>query len=222
MDTTPKPMKPFYRFIHRTVRFLFKLFYGHQVIGLENVPRGAAILAPNHTSFLDPPMVGISIDDEIHFLARGSLFAFGPFAWLIHNLNAHPVEPGSKEKGPIELMEQILRSDNKVVIFPEGIRSPDDELGIFRPGAATLALRVDCPIIPIYIHGAFTAWNKNQLLPKPWGKTICIFGKPIWAKPYADLPLQEAKEAILKELKESIIKLREDYLNSLTHCKSKN
>lgn len=212
MENSTKPMKGFYRFIHTIVRFCFKFFYHHKVVGLENVPEGAAILAPNHTSFLDPPMVGISIDDEIHYLARGSLFEFKPFAWLIRNLNAHPVQPGAKEKGPIELMESILREGNKVVIFPEGVRSENDILQVFRPGAATLALRTQCPIVPVYIHGAFEIWNKNHLLPKPWGKTICIFGSPIKVDEFLSLPQQEARDVVLKKLFDAITKLKEDYL----------
>lgn len=204
-------MKPFYHFIHRIVRFFYKLLYGHRVIGLENVPSGAAILAPNHTSYLDPPMVGISIDDEIHYLARGTLFAFPPFAWLIRNLNAHPVIPGSKDKSALDVMERILRNGDKVTIFPEGIRSADDQFQIFRPGAATLALRTQCPIVPVYIHGAFDIWNKNQLLPKLWGKTVCIFGPPITMDAYQNLPEPEAKEKILKDLYNAMTKLRNDY-----------
>src|SRR5579872_4086840 len=81
----------FYQTILTGAKIFFKVLYRHQVYGREHTHRGAAIIAGNHTSFYDPPILAISWPEEVHFLARETLFDFPLFGALIRALNTHPV-----------------------------------------------------------------------------------------------------------------------------------
>ena len=79
-----------YKLVTFVVFWLFRILYRHKIYGTHNFYPGAAILAGNHVSFLDPPLLSISTPQEVHFLARQTLFNKPLFGTLIRNLNAHP------------------------------------------------------------------------------------------------------------------------------------
>lgn len=205
-------MKFFYRLFHQFSKLGFNLFYGHKIYGSENLPKGPCILAPNHTSFLDPPLVGASCSEEIYFLAKGSLFRNRFFKAIISNLNAYPVSGTGQDIASIKQILDLLKSQHKVVIFPEGKRSYDDQIQSIKPGIAFLVSRSEAPIIPIYIHGAHEAWPRRRLFPKILGKTACIFGKPIYWNSYKDLPKKVAQEKLVQDLESALKQLQADYL----------
>jgi 1-acyl-sn-glycerol-3-phosphate acyltransferase len=189
-----------------------KIFYHHKVYGKENIPPGGGIIAPNHCSFWDPPLVGISCPDKIHFLARDTLFHFAPFAWLIRQLNTHPVKSGAGNLSTLKTALEFVQSGKKVVIFPEGKRSSDGQLHKGQLGVGMLVQRARCQVIPVYIHGTFEAWNSHRKFPKFSGRTACIFGKPI---PYLESSLEDKKMAqaeIVDTIMAKIADLRSWYL----------
>lgn len=126
---------------------LFKLLTGVKIEG--RIPKtGPVILAPNHVSFLDPPLVGITACREIHFLAKPGLFAQSKFfTWLITTYNAISLEGTSGVRKAIKL----LRKGNAVVIFPEGTRSRVHAILPFHEGVGYLAVNFGIPVVPIYI-----------------------------------------------------------------------
>jgi 1-acyl-sn-glycerol-3-phosphate acyltransferase len=201
-----------YRFCRFSVWVLASLFYRHKVYGKNHIPAGGAMIASNHCSFLDPQLVGISCRDQIHFLARDTLFAFRPFGWLLRQLNTHPVHRGKGNLGTLKMTMELLRSGKKVVIFPEGKRSPDGELQKGQLGIGMLVQRTGCRIIPVYTHGTFEAWNNKRKFPKLFGKTACVFGTPI---EYSESLAEDKKEAqaeIVDKIMEKISELRTWYL----------
>ena len=169
--------------IYRLVLFftwvVCKLCYRLKIYGLEHFyPRGA-ILAANHTSFLDPPIVSISWPEVVHFLARGTLFRNKLFGKFISLLNTHPV---SGDVGNIQVMKMVvslLEQGNKVVLFPEGTRSETGELKSIKPGIGLLVARSKSAVIPVYIHGAYEVWGRKRKLPRPFGKISIVFGSVI-------------------------------------------
>lgn len=205
-------MKPLYWCVNRLFKAYFKLFHGHTVYGLENIPEGRAIIAPNHTSFFDPPLISISMPEEISFLARKSLFSSPIFGRLISNLNAYPVSP-SQELTSMKLICRFLAEGKKVVIFPEGSRSHDGNIQPIKTGIGMLALRGQAPIIPVYIHGAYSVWNRYHKFPKFYGKIVCIFGKPIDWEEFKNMEKKDAQEAIAHRVKTSIESLKAWYDN---------
>ncbi len=200
------------KFLYRIVIFLAwvfcKLFYRHKVYGLEHYyPRGA-ILAANHASFLDPPLVSISWPEEVHFLARGTLFKNKLFGKFISALNAHPVSGGASDVGVLKTIFGLLKDGKKVILFPEGTRSIDGDLQPIKPGIGLILERSRSAVIPVYIQGASKVWGRRHKLPKLWGKTICVFGSPIRWESFEHLESKKAKEAVAQELAASLEALK--------------
>lgn len=205
-------MKPFYRLCHTIVRVLMKVFYRHRVFRLRHIPKGAAILAPNHASHLDPPFVGSSWPEEIHFLGRRTLFDHPKLAKVIGRLNCHPVNREGGDTASLKMIISLLQQGQKVMIFPEGRRTDDGDLQPGQAGVAMLALRVGCPVIPVYIHGTFDVWNRFQHRPKLSGKTACVFGAPLYPESFAAHSKKEAQQLMTNALMESIAQLKNWYL----------
>jgi 1-acyl-sn-glycerol-3-phosphate acyltransferase len=201
-------MHLFYRFVQFSVRCIFKFFYKHKTFGEENLPEGAALLAANHASFFDPPIVAASTPYEVHFLARRSLFRFPPFRYLISKLNAHPITGSAQDASSFRVISDLLNQGEKVVLFAEGYRTFDGTLQPVKQGVALLAWRCQCPIVPVYICGSFDVWPRQRRFPKLFGKTACLFGKPIDPKQFAHLEKKEAQQALTSALQESLRSLQ--------------
>lgn len=205
------PMSWLYRFVLFFSWSFLKVFYRHRVYGLEHYYSGAAIIASNHTSYLDPPILSTSWPDEVHFLARETLFKNPLFGGLITRLNSHPVSGDAGDIVVFKTIVKLLSEGKKVILFPEGMRSYDGELGEIKPGVAMLVSRTKSAVVPAYIHGAFNAWPRTQKLPKLWGKTACIFGSPIlWAQ-FEHLDKREGQAALTEKLADAINSLRRWY-----------
>ena len=199
-------------FLYRTILFLawlfFKVLYRHRVYGLEHYYEKDAIIAGNHASFYDPPILAISWPQEVHFLARETLFRNRFFGGLIRSLNSHPVSGDAGDIATFKTICQLLKEGKKIILFPEGKRSATGSLGPLKPGIALLTARAQSAVIPAYIHGTFNIWNRNRKWPKLWGKTACVFGSAIRWEEFSHLPKREAQEALTERLRESIESLR--------------
>ncbi len=164
-------------FIHR----LFRLFFSVEYYGLEKVPsNGAVIIAGNHPSYLDPLLVGLPIRREIKFMAWDALFKVPLLGLVIKALGAFPVDI-RKGRGEAAFNEAlgVLNRGYALGIFPEGQRSEHGPLGELKTGVARLAIETGAPIVPVTIGGAFRAWPKWKLLPKP-ARIIVRYHSPIY------------------------------------------
>lgn len=200
-----------YRMIIFFAWLIGKIFYRLKVYGLEHYyPRGA-ILAANHTSFFDPPIVAVSWPEEVHFLARESLFKNRFFGAFIRNVNTHPVSGNASDISVMKTLMTLLDEGKKVVLFPEGTRSKNGELQHLKPGISMLISRTKTAIIPVYIDGAYRAWSRNQKLPRIFGKVACVFGTPITWESFSHLDKREAQKQISEKLAASILALKKWY-----------
>lgn len=204
------------RLIYRIPRFLFKMMfkwlyrltvYGNDV---SKCPEGA-IIASNHASYFDPPLLGACWPEEVHYLARNSLFSNSFFGDLLRRVNAHPVVQQGINKTVLKYICQLIKSGKKVVIFPEGSRTFDGEMSAAKPGVATVAMMAKCPIIPAYVHGMYEVWPRQKKIPRLRGKIACIFGKPIYYEEYQHLDRKAAQHAISVRIMEDIAALRNEY-----------
>ena len=201
-------MKLFYRTISSLLRAYFRLFYRCSVFGTDSIYHGKAILAPNHASFFDPPLIGAAWPEEVHYLARASLFKNKIWGWVLTKLNAHPVQGNAQDIESFRLICQLLDEGDKVVIFPEGERSATGELQSIKSGIAMLAMRTQSPIIPVYISGTFDAWPRHQNLPKLGTSISCVFGKPIWPIKNKEENKKQSQELLTQNIQSSLENLR--------------
>lgn len=206
-----KKLKFFYRFSITLAWIFFKLCYRNKIYGLEHYYKGAAIIAPNHTSYLDPPLVGISWPEEVHFLAREGLFKPFLLRHIIRALNSHPVHGDAADVAVFKTVLGLLSRGKKIVLFPEGERTLDGQLGIIKPGIGLLLSKSQAALIPTYLHGTHAAWGRGRKFPKFSGKTAIVFGTPILWKDFAHLDKKEAQKAIAERLQEAILNLKDWY-----------
>lgn len=202
-------MNAFYYISRAFLKGFFRIFYGHKVIFIEDYlfPK-SAIIAANHISFLDPPLIAASWPEAIHFFARSTLFKNPFFKRLIESLNAHPVGRG-QDLQSMKTACKLLEDGKKIVLFPEGTRSEDGIVAPFKRGIGLLALKTHAPIIPVYISGAKDAWPRGRKMPHLFGKkTACIIGKPIFPEALG----LTTPEAVAQHVREEIIKLSRQFM----------
>lgn len=129
--------------------------YRWEVKGRERVPRtGGLIVASNHVSYWDPPVVGSAIPRETFYLAKEELFASRLFGSLISSYNSIPIRRGVADLSGMSRAVAALRDGKALLMFPEGSRMRDGELHPPRPGVGMMAVHADVPIVPCYISGS--------------------------------------------------------------------
>ncbi|MFH1540688.1 MAG: lysophospholipid acyltransferase family protein [Elusimicrobiota bacterium] len=148
-------------------KIIFNTVYRRQIIGLENLPKnGSYILAANHLSYVDPPLVGSCIDRKIHFIAKKELFDIFIFGWLIKKTNAFPVDRAVTDIGAFKNAIKILTSGEILLIFPEGTRARPGKERKLKKGAAMLSVATNSPIIPVAIINSDKLFNFRKLKVK--------------------------------------------------------
>lgn len=187
---------------------VLKIFFRLKRIGIERLPRtGPVLLVANHQSYLDPPMIGVSVPRQFHPIGRAGLFVSPVFAWLLRMLNTMPIrEDGRGDADAMKRALAILEQGEVVLIFPEGSRSANGEIGEFKRGASLLLKRSGCPVVPVAIEGAFDAWPRSRKFPILFRCVRVRFGDPI---PHDEL-LADGAEAALERLRMEVIRLRDE------------
>jgi 1-acyl-sn-glycerol-3-phosphate acyltransferase len=115
---------------------------------------GGLVVASNHISFWDPPLVSTSLPREVYFLAKEELFRQPGLGPLIRSLNAIPIRRGVADMTGMARAMEALRAGSALLMFPEGSRVRDGELHPARPGVGMLAVNADVPILPCYVTGS--------------------------------------------------------------------
>jgi cytidylate kinase len=205
--TFPK-MKWAYWFVYSFARLFFRLLFRLRVEGLEYFRPGAGIIAANHVSLYDPEVVSVSCPEEVHFLAKESLFRIPILGRLIRVLNAHPVSRDASDAATFRLILRLLQSGKKVILFPEGSRSDDGHVQPLEKGLPFLVQKAKCPIYPIYVSGAFEAWPRSRKFPKLRGCITCAFGPPIEWEQFDKMEKKEAMRQINERTFEALCTLK--------------
>jgi len=155
------------------------MFWKFRVFGLENLPReGGVLLASNHQSVLDPVLVAMVLPREMHFMARRTLFRNPVFRAIIVSYNAFAIDRDSADVKGVKTAIARLEAGNILLVFPEGTRTENGEIGRMKPGIGMLAERAAVPIVPVLIQGAYEALGKGRVIPR-LGRITMIFGKPL-------------------------------------------
>jgi 1-acyl-sn-glycerol-3-phosphate acyltransferase len=112
------------------------------------------VVASNHISFWDPPLVACAFPREVHFLAKEELFRTPGLNAMIRRLNAIPIRRGVADLSGLSRAFEILQNGRALLMFPEGSRMRDGELHSARPGVGMMAVQADVPVLPCYISGS--------------------------------------------------------------------
>jgi 1-acyl-sn-glycerol-3-phosphate acyltransferase len=135
------------------------------------------LLVANHSSLLDPPLVGGMAPRQLSFMAKAELFRVPLFGALIRRLNARPVRREGADAGALRTALRVLQEGGVLLMFPEGTRGPEGALREPKPGAAMLAVMSGAPVVPVFIQGSGRAWPRGRTLPRP-AKVRVTFGPP--------------------------------------------
>jgi 1-acyl-sn-glycerol-3-phosphate acyltransferase len=171
-------MKPLYRFFHTLFGTIARGAFQYRAYGQENIiEEGPAIMAANHQSYFDPPLVGITCKNELYYLARKTLFEKKLLGPIISRVNALPVDLSRGDLAAFRSILKLLQEGHRTVIFPEGTRSLTGQIQKARPGIGMIIARTLAPVVPMRIFGSFEAWPKGGKI-KPHPITVVV-GKPI-------------------------------------------
>jgi 1-acyl-sn-glycerol-3-phosphate acyltransferase len=173
-------MNPIYLLGWLFFRGIYKFYFGWRVFNPERVPlTGPVILASNHASFIDPPLVGAGLKRGINYLARESLFRFPVLGWVLHRWQAVPVDrEGGGAKGLKAILHRLLNG-GAIILFPEGTRTRDGKLQPARSGIGLTVIKSSAPVIPVRVFGTFEAYNRHLRFPKPGHTVIVKYGRPL-------------------------------------------
>ncbi len=171
-----------YRVIQAVLFITYKVLFRFSYLDAGQVPlpgdgRGV-ILAPNHASYLDPPLMGISLKRRVTYLAKDYLFKHGFVGWVLRSIGAYPIksESASDFKSIRDLI-RILKQGACVTVFPEGTRSEDGQFRNPEGGVGFLAMKSGAWVVPVYIDGSYEAFPKGAKRFKCKKIKVC-YGKP--------------------------------------------
>ncbi len=149
---------------------LARLLYRIEIVG--TVPPGPVIVAANHESMLDPPLLALVARQPLHFLAKVELWRYPPGAWLMDALGGIPIRRDRRDLLSVGRAEDLLRAGESVAIFPQGTVQG----GAWTRGAARLALATGAPLVPVRIVGTKRALSRGRVA---FPKIRLLVGEPI-------------------------------------------
>jgi 1-acyl-sn-glycerol-3-phosphate acyltransferase len=179
-----------------------RVYFGLRFEGVEHIPiSGPLIIAPNHVTYADPPLVSIPVRRPVYYMAWNRLFQIPGLSWLIRRLRAFPVDLDSADPRAAREAVRVLQAGEALMMFPEAGRSPDGRLQRFRPGAFRLACSLGVPVLPVTIIGGHEVWPPGRVLPRP-GRMTIVYHRPI--APPRDGDLRAGARAMAGEVRVAI------------------
>jgi 1-acyl-sn-glycerol-3-phosphate acyltransferase len=177
--------------------------------GTANIPDGPCIVAANHSSFLDGPLLSLAYCKArlrpLHMIAYEEPFRHWLMGWILRSGGAIPFRRGDRASQGNMLAAALawLAAGEAVGIFPEGHINRKPLLNRARPGAALLALESGAPVVPAAIIGSDAILPPGKPIPRPAARARIVFGQPVALlekeQAYARLPGVE-RRVLVKNL----------------------
>lgn len=175
-----------YWFCHSLLGALADTAFRGEVVGADNLPKsGPFLMASNHCSHLDPPLLGCRLPHQIRFFARKTLWKPGFPAWWLTAVGTIPVDRDGADIAAMKKTIAAIEEGGIVILFPEGTRSMDGQLQPAKSGVGMIACKTQVPVVPARIFGSFEAFGRNAKIPTPHPVSVVI-GRPLDPVDYDD------------------------------------
>lgn len=173
-------------------RAVGRLCFRYRAVGSRHIPRtGGVLVAANHASFLDIPLLGCGIRRRVWFLGRHDLFPIPVLNTILQALGWIPMRQGRLDREAFGKAIGLIKAGKAVVIFPEGSRTVDGHLRPGRPGLGVIVAQTRCPVVPAYIKGTYEALPIGARWPRFRPVTV-TYGEPIDFSNDAEPPATKA------------------------------
>ena len=167
-----KKNSPRQSFVYGCVSYLivfpiFRFLFRGQTVGISNLPKtGGVVVASNHGSHLDPPILGHALGRPVAFMAKSELFSIPILSFIISACGAYPVKRGAGDREALRTASNRLKEGFATGVFLDGTRQENGRVNDPKAGAALLAARTGCPILPVAIVNSHRAFPKGSFLPR--------------------------------------------------------
>ena len=206
---TPKPSLT-YRLVSGLLVFpLFRFLFRGSTQGLEHVPmEGPLVVASNHGSHLDPPLLGHALGRPVAFMAKAELFAIPLLGAVIRACGAYPVRRGASDREAIRTATAKLEEGWATGVFLDGTRQANGRVNNPLPGAALLAARSGAPLLPVAIVNSHRALGSGRIWPRLVPLQLRV-GAPIPPPASRRRPDLDVTTALLKERINDLLELEQ-------------
>jgi 1-acyl-sn-glycerol-3-phosphate acyltransferase len=213
-------MNPIYFLGWVFFRMVFAVYFRWRVFHPERVPpEGPVILAANHASALDPPLVGAGVKRGVHMLARDTLFRFPVFGWLLRKWEAVPVDREGGGAAGLRAILHSLEEGKAILLFPEGTRTRDGKLQPARSGVGLIVVKSGAPVVPVRVFGTYEAYGRHMKIPRPHRVAI-KYGEPLRFDELC-VEARHCSKARLKEIYQEIADRIMETITALEPCEEK-
>lgn len=197
-----------YGFLWVLTRAVAWLCFRYRVIG--SVPRdGGFLVAANHASYFDIPLLGCGMPRRAWYLGRSDLFPVPGLNGILQWLGWIPLRLGRLDRKAFEKAIALINQGKVVVIFPEGSRSLDGRLGEAKPGLGMIVAQTGCPVVPAYLKGTFEVLPSEAKWPR-FHPVNVMFGDPLhFPKPGPDEENKKFYQEVSQTVMERIAALGE-------------
>jgi 1-acyl-sn-glycerol-3-phosphate acyltransferase len=206
----PSPKGPYalwsYATAYIVIGALIRLLWRVTLLHKERVPgQGAVIVAANHRSFMDPPIVGLGLplSRPTQFMAKAEMFEKQPAKGFLSSMMAFPVHRDVADRNAIKRALAILSANGVLGMFPEGTRVKTGETGTAQLGVAFIAMKAKAPIVPVGVAGTDQIKPKGSKRPH-FPRVTVAYGEPIDPADFAELPREERLAALTKAIMDGI------------------
>ena len=181
-----------FHFLYAVIWPFFNLFRPLRVVGRENIPDGAAVLCPNHTTLGDPFYVVFAFGRKypMRAMAKIQIMRVPVIGWILGKAGVFGVDRGRADMKAVKTALKFLKDGNKLLMFPEGTRVHEGEDVTAKTGAAMFATRTGAPLLPIYIQ------RKKKL----FARNVVVIGQPYHPEYAGRKPTPDELDAIAGDL----------------------